>query len=46
MKKRKGKFGEFFGCTSYSQCKANMNLRDAQLEEDLNVSNRPDRWDD
>lgn len=44
MKKRRGKFGDFYGCTGYPICKATMSLRDAALEDDP-----PDidleRWD-
>lgn len=32
MKLRSGKFGEFWGCTGYPQCKATMSKRDAALE--------------
>jgi ssDNA-binding Zn-finger/Zn-ribbon topoisomerase 1 len=32
MKKRSGKFGDFYGCTGYPHCKATMSVRDAALE--------------
>lgn len=34
MKKRSGKFGDFYGCTGYPRCKNTKSLRDAALEED------------
>lgn len=34
MKKRRGKFGAFWGCTGYPRCKNTMSERDAQLEHD------------
>lgn len=32
MKIRRGKYGEFYGCTGYPKCFNTMNLRDAELE--------------
>lgn len=46
MKKRRGKFGEFYGCTAYPHCKATMSVRDAALEEILPEEHRKDRWQD
>lgn len=34
MKKRRGKFGEFWGCSGYPHCRNTVNLRDAALQED------------
>jgi len=34
MKLRKGKYGEFFGCSGYPICKNTMNLRDASNQHD------------
>lgn len=31
MKLRKGKYGEFYGCTGYPQCRNTMSKRDAAL---------------
>lgn len=31
MKKRKGKYGTFMGCTGYPQCKHTMSMRDAAM---------------
>jgi len=32
MVRRKGKYGEFYGCTGYPKCFNTFNMRDAQLE--------------
>jgi len=34
MRKRRGKYGEFYGCMGYPLCKNTMNLRDAALAEE------------
>lgn len=35
MKRRRGKYGEFWGCTGYPTCRQTKSLRDAALEEDV-----------
>lgn len=45
MVKRKGKYGEFYGCTGYPVCKNAVNLRDAQLEPDEEDRDEPSRSD-
>ena len=39
MKKRRGKFGEFYGCTGYPACRNTKTLRDAELEPTLETPN-------
>lgn len=34
MKLRRGKYGEFYGCTGYPTCRNTMNMRDAANEFD------------
>lgn len=41
MRLRRGKFGDFYGCTAYPRCKNTMNLREAALEFDP----PNDNWD-
>jgi ssDNA-binding Zn-finger/Zn-ribbon topoisomerase 1 len=45
MKKRRGKYGEFWGCTGYPHCKATMSLRDAAEENDHPDMSGYVRWD-
>jgi ssDNA-binding Zn-finger/Zn-ribbon topoisomerase 1 len=45
MKLRRGKYGEFYGCTGYPVCKATMSKRDAALEEILPEEERTS-WKD
>ena len=35
MKKRRGKFGEFYGCTGYPVCKNTMSVEDAAYVQEL-----------
>jgi ssDNA-binding Zn-finger/Zn-ribbon topoisomerase 1 len=34
MKRREGKFGPFYGCTGYPNCKSTRSVKDAQLEDE------------
>ena len=36
MRLRKGKFGEFYGCTAYPTCRNTKSLQDAELEPEFN----------
>ena len=45
MKLRKGKFGEFYGCTGYPQCRNTMNKKDAALET-IHEGGSRDNWRD
>lgn len=35
MRRRKGKFGEFYGCTGYPVCKNTMSIKDAAYEPEV-----------
>lgn len=47
MKERKGKFGQFYGCTAYPACKNTMNMDTANAEITEQLGARPnDEWID
>lgn len=46
MKRRKGKYGEFWGCTGYPVCRVTLNLRDAELSATAETTNEPFSWRD
>ncbi len=51
MKKRQGKFGEFYGCTAYPTCKNTLNKRDAAIQaildgDDTRYDAGKDNFDD
>jgi ssDNA-binding Zn-finger/Zn-ribbon topoisomerase 1 len=48
MKLRRGKFGEFWGCTGFPHCKNTLNKRDAALNYILDDEEPTirERWED
>lgn len=49
MRLRKGKYGEFFGCSGYPKCFNTLSIRDASLQEgvdNFNHEDYPDYKDD
>lgn len=41
MVKRKGKYGEFYGCTGYPKCFNTLNMRDAALQIEMEDQEQP-----
>ena len=41
MRPRRGRYGNFWGCSAYPHCKNTVSLRDAALEDDPPTDN----WD-
>lgn len=39
MRLRKGKYGEFWGCTGYPRCRNTMSTQDASLDESGDIPN-------